>query len=55
MTRILVSRPAAQSGQGDEPSINFMSDVTSHGTLFGFDAIHFGGLYFNTDQVTSYT
>jgi iron complex outermembrane receptor protein len=45
----------ATSAQGDEPSINFMSDVTSHGTFYGFDATQFGGIYFNRDVVTSYT
>lgn len=32
-----------------------MSDVTSHGTLFGFDAAHFGGIYFNRDTTTGYS
>ena len=51
-----ISQPTgATTARSDEPSINFMSDVTSHGTLFGFDATHFGGIYFNTDSYTSYT
>ncbi|MCL2384509.1 MAG: TonB-dependent receptor plug domain-containing protein, partial [Alphaproteobacteria bacterium] len=39
----------ATTGRSDEPSINLMSDVTSHGTLFGFDAVHFLGINFNRD------
>ena len=51
-----ISQPTgATTARGDQPSINIMSDVTSHGTFLGFDAVHFAGIYFNTDSVTSYT
>ena len=51
-----ISQPTgATTARGDEPSINIMSDVTSHGTFLGFDSVHFGGVYFNTDSVTNYT
>lgn len=45
----------ATSSLGDEPAINFMSDITSRGTVFGLDAVHFGGVYFNTERTTGYT
>ena len=51
-----ISQPTGGTiARGDEPSINIMSDVTSHGTFFGFDTVHFAGIYFNTDSVTNYT
>ncbi len=43
----------AQGNHGDQPSINVMSDVTSFGQLFGFEAAHFGGIYANTTSGTS--
>lgn len=43
----------AQGNHGDQPSINVMSDVTGLGQFFGFDAAHFGGIYFNTVSGTS--
>ncbi|MGH6819438.1 MAG: TonB-dependent receptor domain-containing protein, partial [Methylocella sp.] len=43
----------AQGNHGDQPAINVMSDVTGFGQLFGFDAAHFGGIYFNTTSGTS--
>ncbi|MGH6834042.1 MAG: TonB-dependent receptor family protein [Methylocella sp.] len=51
-----INQPTGASGNhGDEPAINVMSDVTSHGTLFGFDAVHFAGVWVNTESNTSIT
>lgn len=35
------------SARGAEPAFNLISDVTRHAQLFGLDATHFGGIYFN--------
>jgi iron complex outermembrane recepter protein len=43
----------AQGSHGDQPAINVMSDVTGLGKFFGFDAAHFGGIYFNTTSGTN--
>ncbi|HEY8008575.1 MAG TPA: TonB-dependent receptor [Methylocella sp.] len=51
-----ISQPTgATSAQGDEPAINFMSDLTSLGSIFGFNTAHFAGIYLNTESNTSYT
>lgn len=39
----------------DEPAVNASTDVTQVGTLAGFEARHFAGLYFNRTRYTSYT
>lgn len=51
-----ISQPTgATSTLQDEPAINVMSDLTSHGNFYGFDVASFGGVYFNTESNTSYT
>jgi iron complex outermembrane receptor protein len=45
----------ATTAQGNEPAINIISDLTGTGTLFGFDATHFAGVYVNTESNTAYT
>jgi iron complex outermembrane receptor protein len=51
-----ISQPTgATTARGDEPSINVITDVMNHGDFFGFDAVHFAGIYFNRDSVTNYS
>ena len=38
----------ATSAIGDYPSINVITDVTARSTLFGLDATHYAGVFFNT-------
>lgn len=45
----------ATSARGATPSFNVMSDVTRSGGLFGFDATHFLGVFFNTVDMNSST
>jgi iron complex outermembrane receptor protein len=39
----------------DEPAVNASTDITQVGTLAGYEARHFAGLYFNRTRYTSYT
>ena len=39
----------------DEPAVNASTDITQFGSLAGFEARHFAGLYFNRTRYTSYT
>jgi len=39
----------------DEPAINASTDITQLGSLGGFEARHFAGLYFNRTRYVSYT
>jgi iron complex outermembrane recepter protein len=45
----------ATSAQGDEPAFNLITDVTSHGNLFGLPATHYIGLSFNYAHLTNDT
>ena len=45
----------ATSAVGATPSFNAMSDITATGSLFGLEATHFAGLFFNTVDINSYT
>lgn len=45
----------ATATRQDEPAINLMTDLTGLGTIFGFDAAHFAGVYLNTESNTAYT
>ncbi|WOJ89554.1 TonB-dependent receptor [Methylocapsa polymorpha] len=45
----------ATDAVGPEPSLNFMTDLTSRWRLFGFDATHFVGVFANTESSTSWT
>lgn len=51
-----INQPTGATGAvGPEPSLNFMTDLTSRWKLFGFDATHFAGVYANTESSTSWT
>jgi iron complex outermembrane receptor protein len=51
-----ISQPTGGTGAvQDEPSINFITDLTSRWRIFGFDATHFVGAFANTESNTSYT
>ncbi|MGJ0506508.1 MAG: TonB-dependent receptor family protein [Methylocystis sp.] len=39
----------------DEPAVNASTDVTKVGSLLGYEARHFAGLYFNRTRYASYT
>lgn len=39
----------------DEPAVNASTDITQFGSLLGFEARHFAGLYFNRTRYTSFT
>lgn len=43
------------TGLQDEPAVNASTDVTRIGSLLGYDARHFAGLYFNRTRYTSYS
>jgi iron complex outermembrane recepter protein len=43
------------SAIGDFPSYNVASDITHRGQLFGLDATHFAGVYYNTMRSSSDT
>ena len=45
----------ATSAQGATPSFNVISNVTRTGRLFGLDATHFAGLFFNYSDLNGYT
>ena len=45
----------ATSAQGATPAFNVISDVTQKGTLFGLDATHFAGVFFNYEDLNSYS
>lgn len=45
----------ATSALGDEPALNFISDLTQHGTAFGLPAVHFFGLYGNYEYLDDFT
>jgi iron complex outermembrane receptor protein len=51
-----ISQPTgATSARGDSPAFNLSSDVTRHGSLAGFDAVHFGGLFFEYERLSNDT
>ena len=51
----IIQPTGAQAALQDEPAVNATTDVTKVGTLGGFEARHFAGLYFNRTRYTSYT
>jgi iron complex outermembrane receptor protein len=44
----------AASGISGLPAFDFTSDLTSRGTIVGFDATHFVGIFVNTETTTFY-
>lgn len=51
-----INQPTSNTAAvGDEPAINVLIDITGKGQIFGLDATHYFGGFFNTEQVTSYT
>jgi iron complex outermembrane receptor protein len=51
----IIQPTGATAALQDEPAVNASTDITQVGTLAGFDARHFAGLYFNRTRYTSYT
>lgn len=51
----IIQPTGAQAALQDEPSVNATTDVTKVGSLLGYEARHFAGLYFNRTRYTSYT
>lgn len=51
-----INQPTGTTGgPSGTPAFNFISDLTSKGTFFGFDALHFVGGFANTETSSSYT
>ncbi|MFO1101912.1 MAG: TonB-dependent receptor [Methylocystis sp.] len=51
-----ISQPTGNTAAlQDEPAVNATTDITRLGSLAGFEARHFAGLYFNRTRYTSYT
>lgn len=51
-----ISQPTGNTAAlQDEPAVNASTDITQLGSLAGFEARHFAGLYFNRARYTSYT
>ncbi|WP_457797390.1 TonB-dependent receptor family protein [Methylocystis sp. S23] len=51
----IIQPTGATAALQDEPAVNASTDITQLGTLAGFEARHFAGLYFNRTRYTSYT
>ncbi len=51
----IIQPTGATAALQDEPAVNATTDVTQVGSLMGYDARHFAGLYFNRTRYTSYT
>ena len=45
----------ATSAIGDSPAYNLITNVTSRGGLFGFEADHFAEMWYNRQRLTNYT
>jgi iron complex outermembrane recepter protein len=45
----------ATSAIGDSPAYNLITNVTSRGGLFGFEAVHFAEMWYNRQRLTNYT
>ncbi|WP_363349312.1 TonB-dependent receptor domain-containing protein [Methylocystis echinoides] len=51
----IIQPTGATAALQDEPAVNATTDVTKVGSLLGYEARHFAGLYFNRTRYTSYT
>ncbi|WP_036280209.1 TonB-dependent receptor [Methylocystis sp. ATCC 49242] len=51
----IIQPTGATAALQDEPAVNASTDITQIGTLGGYEARHFAGLYFNRARYTSYT
>jgi iron complex outermembrane receptor protein len=51
----IIQPTGSTAGFQDEPAVNASTDITQLGSLAGFEARHFAGLYFNRTRYTSYT
>ena len=51
----IIQPTGGTAGYQDEPAVNATTDITQLGSLAGFEARHFAGLYFNRTRYTSYT
>ena len=51
-----ISQPTSStSAVGPTPSFNVMSDVAHHGTLWGHQSTSYAGVFFNSEDINSYT